>query len=670
MRWRDGIGAVAAVLAMPGVLNASPEGYFIHSLGLRDADHTRSDGYTNSFINASVGSASIGTSRRYIGEIERGSSAWLFSNGRTARLGLWDLDHTRSDGHQGSFAVLLNGQGTVTGRSVRYHGMDGSGTSAWIHLNGVTNRIGFVDEAHTRSDGYQYSNVRGLSATGQVAGYSQRYSGSFYNGQSAWIYQDGVLLPIELDDSEHTGGGNVRHSEPKVMSTAGHVAGYSHRYVGEMLGGTSTWAYYNKTIVRTGLIDAEHTRADGWRQSEVQRINAAGQSVGDSYRFSGQSAHGWSSWLSEADGSTVRLGLLGAEYFRSDGYHVTQVGRLTESGYVSGRTARQSGGSGLNGWVYKDGVTTRVGLSDAQHTGSGGVQHTSIWGMNESGQAAGQSYRYSGSTWRGYSAWFYDGEQSRLIGLLDATHTRIDGWQSNSIDAINSVGQVAGGALRYSGDQQLGRSSWFYDPETDVTHELVFSVRSDGRAVTSIGHLSDDGMVWGGYTKYSGMTDLGAFAFRWSLADGLQELGELVDGGVAANGWDRLRNTLGPSGSGHVFGQGIIGESDVPYMLTPLGMMLPGDANGDGHVDIADLGILAAHWQQQGFWARGDFNGDGIVDIGDLGFLAEHWQSGISGGPTFSEAMRMFDVFGDVVVPEAGCIWLLGLAGLLARRRR
>ena len=51
---------------------------------------------------------------------------------------------------------------------------------------------------------------------------------------------------------------------------------------------------------------------------------------------------------------------------------------------------------------------------------------------------------------------------------------------------------------------------------------------------------------------------------------------------------------------------------------------LPGDANGDGMVDVGDLGILAANYgtASGATWGQGDFNSDGAVDVGDLGILA------------------------------------------------
>jgi hypothetical protein len=54
---------------------------------------------------------------------------------------------------------------------------------------------------------------------------------------------------------------------------------------------------------------------------------------------------------------------------------------------------------------------------------------------------------------------------------------------------------------------------------------------------------------------------------------------------------------------------------------------LNGDANHDGAVDVADLGILATNWQlSPKNFPAGDFNYDGTVDVSDLGILATNWQ--------------------------------------------
>ncbi len=51
-----------------------------------------------------------------------------------------------------------------------------------------------------------------------------------------------------------------------------------------------------------------------------------------------------------------------------------------------------------------------------------------------------------------------------------------------------------------------------------------------------------------------------------------------------------------------------------------------GDANGDGHVDVRDLNVVAVNWRDDAFGAvNGDFNNDGRVDARDLNLLALNW---------------------------------------------
>jgi len=54
----------------------------------------------------------------------------------------------------------------------------------------------------------------------------------------------------------------------------------------------------------------------------------------------------------------------------------------------------------------------------------------------------------------------------------------------------------------------------------------------------------------------------------------------------------------------------------------------PGDLNGDGCVDHADLGILLSDWDCTGGDCPGDCDGDGDTDHADLGLLLGHWGEG------------------------------------------
>ena len=55
---------------------------------------------------------------------------------------------------------------------------------------------------------------------------------------------------------------------------------------------------------------------------------------------------------------------------------------------------------------------------------------------------------------------------------------------------------------------------------------------------------------------------------------------------------------------------------------------IPGDLNGDGCVDHADLGILLSDWGCTGGECPGDCDNDGDTDHADLGIMLAHWGDG------------------------------------------
>ncbi|MBH05824.1 MAG: hypothetical protein CMJ20_05835 [Phycisphaeraceae bacterium] len=87
---------------------------------------------------------------------------------------------------------------------------------------------------------------------------------------------------------------------------------------------------------------------------------------------------------------------------------------------------------------------------------------------------------------------------------------------------------------------------------------------------------------------------------------------------------------------------------------------IPGDANSDGIVDVADLGVVGANFGSVNAAAGdGDFNGDGQVDVADLGIVGANWTAAATGSTT-------------TLVPEPTTIYLVILGGLgsLMRFRR
>ena len=61
------------------------------------------------------------------------------------------------------------------------------------------------------------------------------------------------------------------------------------------------------------------------------------------------------------------------------------------------------------------------------------------------------------------------------------------------------------------------------------------------------------------------------------------------------------------------------------FMLTPIEPKVPGDVNGDGHVNILDLLAVVAAWGACGSPCPADVTGDGTVNILDLLFVVANW---------------------------------------------
>ncbi len=129
---------------------------------------------------------------------------------------------------------------------------------------------------------------------------------------------------------------------------------------------------------------------------------------------------------------------------------------------------------------------------------------------------------------------------------------------------------------------------------------------------------------------------------------------DLYDNGTLMADASLMFDPIHPNAAGLT----LIAENDflaIEALSTPL--PAPGDANLDWSVNVGDLGIVGAHYQQAGTWADGDFDCDGNVDDDDVGILTANY-AGLSAQPTSQP------------VPEPGAALVVAAAAALLRQCR
>ena len=667
MRTSTALAILGLALAWASTAAAVPS-YSIVPLGFDDLEHTRDDGYKYSIPEQLNEAGQVtGYSSRYNGGTNfLGYSAWLYDGVTTINVGLTGPEYTHNNGYKETELDELNEAGQVTGYSVRYNG--GNGTSAWIYDGATTIDIGLTGPEHTRENGSKESYVSQLNEAGQVRGHSERYNGgSTFMGETAWLYDGATTIELGLIGPAYTRSDGYKFSRASYLNEAGQVIGYSGRYNGSTNLGSSAWLHDAETTIELGLTGLEHTRNDGYRNSQAEfgLLNEAGQVAGISARFDGDTDFGQSAWLYDGM-TTINIGLTSAEHTRNDGYKYSLPLRMNEAGQVAGDSNRYNGSAdfGQSAWLYDGATTIELGLTGPEHTRNDGRRFSSSPELNEAGQVAGNSARYNGGAYWGSSAWLYDGVTTIDIGLTGSEYTRSDGYKFSYTRGLNNAGQVWGTSDRYNGGSTyLGDDPWLYDPVLDQTFSLHLSTRSDGYAGSSIRYLGEDGLVVGTYDLYDSLDNyLGSRIFYFTVADGLHDLGPLVDGGLAANGWEHLATALGANSLGQIIGTGARtggGDGSVTYLLTPLSG-LEGDYNNDGVVDAGDY----VRWRNA-LAGIGTISNEtaslGIVDGADYDFWKAHFGDTAGSG-----------VLSDATVPEPSvlCFAVLGAIGLFARRRK
>src|SRR5678815_2702510 len=172
-------------------------------------------------------------------------------------------------------------------------------------------------------------------------------------------------------------------------------------------------------IERPGLTDPPH-KADG--STQIQVFDPDGAIGGCAARYNPAGAYnGCTAWV--LDNGTSRVtGLFGSEFTRNDGFYDSSAFRAGGDAQYTGSTDRYNSTSNYLGaavWFYDHGTTTRMGFFDALHTDTNGKQQSNTLFVNEAGNAVGTSQEFPS----GQSAWIFRNGITTRIGLMGSDYT-------------------------------------------------------------------------------------------------------------------------------------------------------------------------------------------------------------------------------------------------------
>ena len=298
-------------------------------------------------------------------------------------------------------------------------------------------------------------------------------------------------------------------------------------------------------------------------------INDAGMIAGDG---GGDTGEAWRF----ANGVYTLLGTIGADPL------ATAPG-INEVGDMAGYSGNPSFGNPKHLWRYTD----AGGMEDLL-SGRG-------TGINDSRQVSGYFELTFGGGWEAVRI-----DAAGVVQFLGVLPGRNDSFGN----AINNAGQIVGSSRRNDSS-----TAFVYTDGVGMRPIPEVSRWNSALAINVHGHVlgtsTDPGRGW-----------------IWTPQTGARELTSLIDPTRLIS----ISRTYDMNDRGQIIATGTNlapPGSAVRLLLTPVGLSIPGDLNGDGRVDLADLGILLADFGCTAGPGNcpGDVDGDGDTDLADLGIL-------------------------------------------------
>jgi formylglycine-generating enzyme required for sulfatase activity len=274
-----------------------------------------------------------------------------------------------------------------------------------------------------------------------------------------------------------------------------------------------------------------------------------------------------------------------------------------------------------------------------------------------------------------FANWLQNGQPANLGEAAGSTETgaySLGG--ATSQHALMAIGRNAGATDFIPSENEWYKAAYF-NPSNSTYWTYPTPSNSAPSNVLSATGTNNANFYNGGYTDPTNdLTPVGAFAgspgpfgtydmggdlFQWNEAD--YDNGNLYRG-LRGGGWFITSSFVESSGRyyyGSPTGEYYYGGFRVASVPTGWVHPDPGDANGDGKVDINDLTIVLTDYDKTAMaWSQGDFTGDGTVDVNDLSIVLANF------GTTYGPA-------GLAALPEPSSFLLIAFAvvGLVACRR-
>ena len=380
----------------------------------------------------------------------------------------------------------------------------------------------------------------------------------------------------------------------------------------------------------------------------------------------------------------------------SEADHLNRNGQIVGS-YSNVYSSETPGVAEGNGFIYTIGGTPTQMVVPGNTNPNGQLPNNfyivGAYGVNDSGLAVGIGGIGIDPTSKGFT---YNLSTSTLtdIAPVDASNP------TNCAYAINNSGWVAGWGTTTStifDIEAYNGGTWSDLGTLAGKTSLARGIDSNGDVIGESPNASNKKMpvyvpysgggAWGSMVNLFTAGSNGSGTLTAGSTAGINDMGQIVGYeyvsqvpttstayiyGTTANSGVPLANLVANLGGwtlqeataidnqGDIVGLGTDSSgTNKAFLLTAL----PGDANLDGKVDINDLTIVLAHYNQSGVtWGQGDFNGDAKVDINDLTIVLANYNQTVSASAGN----------GLAAVPEPGALALVaaGLVGLLIYFRR